>query len=476
MNAYIVLDLGFGDSGKGHLTDFLVRHTGATIVVRYNGGAQAGHNVVTPEGVHHTFAQFGAGSFVPGVRTFLSRHVVIHPTALLVEARVLEEKGVPNVFGRIRISERALVTTPFHQAVGRIRELARGAARHGSCGVGVGETIKDALEHAEDVIVAGDLRNATTLGHKVRWLRERKCDQMRALVAATAENPRLDREIAVIESDAVGQTWIEQATSIAKLGLVVSDATLAAWMARADSVVFEGAQGVLLDEWFGFHPYTSWSSSTPANALELLSEYAPGASIERIGILRSYLLRHGPGPLPTETNALRAAVFDHNRDNEWQGPVRYGWPDMVLTRYALDSVRGLDTIGLTHLDVVGRMPTWRVCAGYRLTPRQPDAELVAEHTAQGLVTRLVAPQGRSLDRQARLAEMLSHATAVFEDCKPNEDAVLHLVERLLGRNVGIVSRGPRAKDVSFRRRIIPPSRMFRSPKYDVIPKTGQGVK
>ena len=97
----IVVDLGFGDSGKGLLTDYLVRSTGATVVVRYNGGAQAGHNVVTPEGRHHTFAQFGSGTFVPGVRTFLSRNVVIHPTALLREEAHLREIGVHDAFERI---------------------------------------------------------------------------------------------------------------------------------------------------------------------------------------------------------------------------------------------------------------------------------------------------------------------------------------------------------------------------------------
>ncbi len=139
MRAFVVVDLGFGDSGKGLLTDFLARRTGASVVVRYNGGAQAGHNVVTSDGRHHTFAQFGAGSFVPGVRTFLSRHVIVHPTALLFEGRALEEKGVGDVFSRLRVSEAARVITPFHQAANRLRELARGEARHGSCGVGVGE-------------------------------------------------------------------------------------------------------------------------------------------------------------------------------------------------------------------------------------------------------------------------------------------------------------------------------------------------
>ncbi|HEY7215209.1 MAG TPA: adenylosuccinate synthetase, partial [Thermoanaerobaculia bacterium] len=138
MRAFLLVDLGFGDAGKGLLTDFLVRRSGATVVVRYNGGAQAGHNVVTPDGRHHTFAQLGSGSFVAGVRTFLSRHVVVHPTALLAEAAALRAKGVGDALDRVRLSERALVITPFHQAAGRLRELARGAARHGSCGVGVG--------------------------------------------------------------------------------------------------------------------------------------------------------------------------------------------------------------------------------------------------------------------------------------------------------------------------------------------------
>lgn len=121
MRAYIVIDLGFGDSGKGLLTDFLVRRLHANVIVRYNGGAQAGHNVVTSDGRHHTFSQFGSGTFIPGVRTYLSRHVVIHPTALLLEGDALQKFGIYNSFSRIRISDQSLVITPFHQAVNCIR-------------------------------------------------------------------------------------------------------------------------------------------------------------------------------------------------------------------------------------------------------------------------------------------------------------------------------------------------------------------
>jgi len=172
LRAYIVVDLGFGDCGKGLLTDFLVRHSGAGLVVRYNGGAQAGHNVVTSEGLHHTFSQFGSGTFVPGVKTYLSRDVVIHPDALLVEGNVLEAKGVTDAFARLRVSEWALVITPFHQAANRIREIARGMARHGSCGVGVGEAVEDAMRHPESCILAGDLADATRTPQPTRcWLK-----------------------------------------------------------------------------------------------------------------------------------------------------------------------------------------------------------------------------------------------------------------------------------------------------------------
>jgi adenylosuccinate synthase len=449
LNAYIVLDLGFGDSGKGLLTDFLVRHTGAGIVVRYNGGAQAGHNVVTDDGLHHTFAQFGAGSFVPGLRTLISRHVVVHPTALLVEAKALREKGVADVFGRIRISERARIITPFHQAAGRIRELARGASRHGTCGVGVGETVKDALEYPEDAILAGDLRNVRALGRKVRRIRDRKRGDVQILGAQALGNRCLERELAIFGRDALVDDWIDEASSLARRGLVVPDSTLGAWVAQESAVVFEGAQGVLLDERRGFHPFTSWSSCTAANAIELLDEWAPGTRAERIGVLRAHANRHGPGPLPTETSVFYEAVFDHNRPNQWQGPVRYGWFDAVLARYALGVAGGVDTLAVTHLDAIGPTATWRACRGYRLDPRPHEAKLIAESTADGLVHRLRAPAERSLAFQERLAKMVARANAVFEECQPSEGPVLGLLERLLDRSVDIVSRGPRAQDVSF---------------------------
>jgi len=455
VRAFLVVDLGFGDAGKGLLTDFLVRRTGATVVVRYNGGAQAGHNVVAPDGRHHTFAQLGAGSFVAGVRTFLSRHVVVHPTALLLEAEALHAKGAGDVLARLRISERALLITPFHQAAGRLREMARGESRHGSCGAGVGEAVQDALAWPGEAIVAADLRDPPRLRRKLRRVRERKGDEIAALAAAVPAGAGKTRESAVFTAAGVPERWAAQAAALARGGQVTEDATLGSWLDGAPAVVFEGAQGVLLDEWAGFHPHTTWSRCTLDHAHEILAAAAPGADVERIGVMRAHAVRHGPGPLPTETAELRPAVVEHNRRGPWQGPVRYGWFDAVLARYALDVVGPIDLLALTHLDVPPRLRRWQVCGGYRFASAAAPGDAVTDlvdaapaGSPTGLVKRLIAPGERSLVRQARLTGLLFRVEPELQDCDPAEASVVARTESLLGRQVDLVSHGPRAADLT----------------------------
>lgn len=429
MRAHILVDLGFGDAGKGLLTDFLARQLKAGLVVRYNGGAQAGHNVVTADGRHHTFSQFGAGSFLPYTRTFLSRHVVIHPTALLVEGDLLQGKGVANPFARLAISEQALVITPFHQALNRIRERVRGADRHGSCGVGVGETVEDALAHPELHLRARDLLHPEGLSAKAREIRQRTQQQASALLKNHAPDAALLQEYAIFEREQALEHWLAALGRIRAMNLVADDALLARWLAETGEVIFEGAQGVLLDAEAGFHPYTTWSRSTTQNAEELLQELAPDAQVTRLGILRSYAVRHGPGPLPTESDGLKGMITEHNQPNDWQGDVRYGWFDALLARYALQVNGGVDALAVTHLDALARLPAWQYCAEYEgglAIPFPPPASL-AERTA--------------------LTESLSRTKPILASLAPEEKAVLETIERLLGQGVSLVSRGPRAEDV-----------------------------
>jgi len=443
VRAIVVLDLGFGDAGKGLLTDYLVRAHGATLVVRYNGGAQAGHNVVAPDGRHHTFSQFGAGTFVDGVGTVLSRHVVIHPTGLLAEAASLEAKGVRDPLSRIRISERATVITPFHQAANRLREIARGAARHGSCGVGVGEAVEDARARPGDAIVAGDLCDATRLAVKLARVRATTWAGLGDLAYPAASGVQAEEECRIFTEESVIDRWIDDVTRLSRLDIVASDESLAASLRSAETVVFEGAQGVLLDETHGFHPHTTWSCCTARNALELIHQSAPASKVERVGVLRSHAVRHGPGPLPTETAALAGAVTDHNRDGPWQGPVRYGWFDAVLTRYALDVAGGVDSLALTHADVPPRLTAWNVCGGYRATEAAWPESLAIRDDA-GIVRRLV-PSARD---GGRLTAPLLGASPVLEPCATAEGAVVERIERELGRRVDFISHGATANDVT----------------------------
>src|ERR1700754_2874816 len=156
MGHVMVVDLGFGDAGKGGVVDRLCARGPGPVhaVVRFNGGAQAAHNVVTTDGRHHTFAQFGSGTFTPGVRTHLSRFMLVDPLALAAEAAHLAAVGVPDALDRLTADAGAPLTTPYHRAANRARATA---VLHGSCGMGIGETAAYALAW-DDAPRVGDCR------------------------------------------------------------------------------------------------------------------------------------------------------------------------------------------------------------------------------------------------------------------------------------------------------------------------------
>ena len=159
--------------------------------------------------------------------------------------------------------------------------------------------------------------------------------------------------------------WIDATRPFAARVAVASDRVVGEALARGEGIVFEGAQGVLLDEDWGFHPYTTWSRCTFENVDELLREVGGGERALRLGVARIYAHRHGPGPLPTECSAIAAALEEpHNSDGPWQGRFRFGWPDLVLARYARAVCGGVDALALTHLDALPRVAGWRVAESY----------------------------------------------------------------------------------------------------------------
>lgn len=389
--AVIVQGLGFGDEGKGATVDFLTRELSADLVIRYCGGSQAGHNVELPCGRRHTFSQFGAGS-LGGAATYLGEQMILHPQAMHREAEHLRTLPLDHdPFDRLIIHPRALVTTHYHQTLNRLRELARGANRHGSCGHGIGETRSYWLKYGLDAIVARDLRQRDVLRDKLELLRQRALIEIQPFIdlvpIGLAQN-----------AAALHQPAAELARELSRLAerWELSETPPAFQMA-----LFEGAQGVLLDEWRGFHPHTTWSTVTMQHALSLAQEVGV-TELCTLGLTRAYASRHGAGPFPTYDASLARTMSDPgNPPNAWQGDLRFGHSDLVLLRYAADTVGGtLDGLVVNHLDEFTASAI-KVCTLYRAGGGE-------------LLERLPVSQAPSLAAQERLTELIRTVTPQYE--------------------------------------------------------------
>jgi adenylosuccinate synthase len=415
-NVLLVAGLGYGDCGKGSIVDYLTYAHKAHTVVRYNGGAQAGHHVVSPTGTEHTFAQFGSGTFA-GARTHLSRFMVVNPGALLNEAVHLAQLGIPDPFQGLTIDGEALVTTPFHQTINHLREIARADAPHGSCGMGVGETVRDALENPSEEIRVRHLFDKPMLRFKLKGVVER----MRA-IAESLTRGYLLQDI-IDQTDTVLERFDEFTR---RLGACVDRDYLSALLHRDMTIIFEGAQGVLLDEEFGWHPYTTWSDCTFGNAYKLIGN--SDVKLTRIGVTRAYATRHGAGPLVTEDPTLDLPDT-HNGDHPWQGRFRVGHFDLGAMSYAERALGGVDQIALTCLDRV----KWPVkqCVGY-------------EDDGGWIFT--IPERGKSLEDREMETRRLMGARPQFDPDCDDEKTLISYIEHTFRARVTITSHGPTAID------------------------------
>lgn len=351
----IVVGLGFGDEGKGSWVDHLVREQGARYVVRFNGGAQALHHVVTADGREHGFAQFASGSFVPGTKTVLSRFMLVEPEAMLREGELIQKRGVIDPLGAAIVSENAPLIPPANRLMNRIQERFRGGARHGSCGFGIGLTQHDVETLAGDALYVRDLASGQAL-EKLRAATERRFREVEQYRNESTEE--LINQLLTIDHHYYEDLFLRWSRVVQ----VKSDEEIGAILRRSDSV-FEGAQGVMLDQGVGFYPFCTRSNCTFQNADQLLDEAGFAGTRERVGLLRGYGTRHGAGPFVTEDPTLSVAPC-HNGENPWQGGFRTGWFDGVAARYALRAVGYVDTLAITNLDRLTGIPELQIGVRY----------------------------------------------------------------------------------------------------------------
>lgn len=443
-DAVAVVGLGFGDEGKGSVVDALARRLGARLIARFNGGPQAAHHVVTPDGRTHCFAQFGSGLLAsPGINSVSGPRVLIEPLALLREADALAAHGVSAPLTRLRLHPRSVVVTPFHRLRNRAHEILRGGARHGSCGLGVGHAYMDSLDPSAPTVRLDELHDPARLQRKLNLMRLMALDWV-----DQQTGPDLSAVLSELRRDDIVGATLAGYAQLRAAG-VIGDGEIPQ---GAGPLILEGAQGVLLDERHGFWPHVTPSTTTFAWADEL----RPGAY--RLGVLRAFSTRHGAGPFvaghePSPEALLRG---EHNGLNPWQGTFRAGWFDLLMARHALAVAGPIDGLALTCLDRLAGLPRVGLTRAYRY---QGDADEVRdlfeiEHDTHGpIVTDLRAYPDPSRERQTRLARALERCSPVVEfvegfptTTSPALDRFVALIEGALGVPVVLRSLGPTAAD------------------------------
>lgn len=434
--AYIVVDLGFGDSGKGKIVDHLAHTKDVDLVVRYNGGAQCAHNVEHIDGRHHSFAQFGAASFFPQVRTFFSKYAYFNPLTLAVEEAKLQSKGVKNLYSRFYVHEDTLVTTPYHRALNRLKEISRGALnKHGSCGMGIGETVALSLAEPQLAMRVKDLAAGPHYAAiQLDDIRKVLFNQVEPLLGSLPASDLVNLELSTFKVDP--KDIIVRMQAVLKQIHVVNNEKVIELFNLSKNVAFEGAQGVLLDQDYGFHPYTTWSDTTSRNAHAIIHDLGLYHHIktEEIGVVRAYTTRHGAGPFVAESEDVARLVEDiHNPHNIWQEHMRFGWFDNIALNYAHDVNKGVDYLAVTHVDWLQTVKEWRHVVSYDFGSGR---EL-------SMLPTLKFPNLQMLEERT---QGLQSARPVFSSAYTKEEDMLDKLGGLLYTNIGIISRGRNTLD------------------------------
>lgn len=344
----VVVGAQWGDEGKGKIVDLLARD--ADVIVRYQGGSNAGHTVVTNRG-SYVFHLLPSGVLYRGKLCLIGNGVVIDPGALIEEMEGLHAKGV-SIGKNLIISDRAHVIMPYHKVVEKASEESKGPHRIGTTGRGIGPTYADKM--ARIGIRVGDLLNPDLLRAKLE-------------VNVAEINTFLERVYGVqgVELDKVFQQYRAYGERLAgHIGDVV--VLLDRAIAKGRTVLFEGAQGTHLDVDFGTYPYVTSSSSAAGGACTGTG-VGPTKIDAVLGVTKAYTTRVGAGPFPTELqDAVGVGLQERGREfGATTGrPRRCGWFDAVTVRHAV-RVNGLTGQAVTKLDVLDACDELKLCKAYR---------------------------------------------------------------------------------------------------------------
>ena len=394
----VVVGAQWGDEGKGKIVDVLAER--ADMVVRYQGGANAGHTVDTGEGKSFVLHQIPSG-ILQGAVCVVGNGVVLDPEQMFAELDALEGRGV-RTEQKLHVSDRAHLTMPYHKLLDRAREQQE---KIGTTGRGIGPTYED--KYGRRGVRVGDLRNLDRAKEAVRARVEAANQMLGMLGAGSAERANAEEHVALLERLAP------------RLLPLAVDSGRVVWeaLARGESVLLEGAQGALLDVDHGTYPYVT-SSNTTAGGAAVGVGIGPTAIDAVLGVVKAYTTRVGNGPLPTEAEpavAQRIRELGGEFGATTGRPRRCGWFDAVVVRYAV-RVNGLTGLAVTKLDVLDTFAEIPVGVGYRLDGQEIDS-MPADVETIGRVEPIyetVAGWQRPLNEVRRLADLPAAARAYVD--------------------------------------------------------------
>jgi adenylosuccinate synthase len=348
MPATVIVGTQWGDEGKGKITDYFADR--AEMVIRFQGGNNAGHTIVVG-GEVHKFHLLPSGVIHPGKQVIIGNGVVVDPDVLLQELSELHERGYSS--DNLRISDRANVIMPYHKLMDGIEEKFKGKGKIGTTGRGIGPTYTEKV--SRNGIRMADLLDPESLDEKLDVVISLK----NRILKAYEEETELDKQ-------AILEQYLDYGEKLSKY---VADTSVIIDNALNENkiVLFEGAQGTQLDIDHGTYPYVTSSNTVSGNACAGAG-VGPTRINEVIGVVKAYTTRVGEGPFPTE---LTDKYGEHLREKGHEygattgRPRRCGWLDLVVVRYAC-RINGLTGLAITRLDVLGGLDKINICNSYEL--------------------------------------------------------------------------------------------------------------
>ncbi len=412
----VVIGTQWGDEGKGKLVDLLTDQVQA--VVRFQGGHNAGHTLVI-DGKTTVLHLVPSGVLREDVQCLIGNGVVLSIEALLKEIKILEKSGVP-VRSRLLISEACALILPIHVAIDQAREVAKGAKAIGTTGRGIGPAYEDKI--ARRGIRAGDLLNPALFAEKLREL----CTFHNFMLTEFYKVPAVDFDNMLAESLALAEQIKPMLTDVAE--------KLYDYQAAGSNLLFEGAQGALLDIDHGTYPYVT-SSNTTAGGAATGTGVGPLDIDYVLGITKAYSTRVGNGPFPTELDdeyGQHLGEKGHEFGATTGRKRRTGWFDAVSMRKSAQ-MNSLSGMCLTKLDVLDGLDKIGICTAYKIAGKEVSiAPLGAEKYAQCVPV---------IEYMAGWSEVTRGITEL-DKLPANARAYIARLEELVGVDIAILSTGP----------------------------------